>query len=380
MDNFYTICITSAFGIEAVVKRELFKLGYGNVPAENGTFTFKGSSLDVARCNMFLRSADRVYVKLSTFDCTTFDELFDGVEAIDWGEFLSVDGQYIVNGKCVNSTLYGISACQSIIKKAIIVKLSKKYRIKTFSENAERYKIVFSIVNDVATIYLDTSGDGLHKRGYRDIVGSASIKETLAAAIIQLSVYNPDKDFADPFCGSGTFPIEAALYATRRAPGLNRRFDYQDWKTFDNTVRAKAQEEAENLIRRDIKPKISGFDIDRKAIQQSIRHAEKAGVRDLIHFQCADQKTFSSSRPYGVMCTNPPYGERLLNDKEVYALMKDFSKTFNSLKDWNLYLITAFADFEKAFGKKADKNRKLFNGKIECRLYQYQGKKPNKND
>ena len=376
--NDYLICVTAAFGVEGVVKRELYKLGYGDIPAVNGTFEFHGSALDVARCNMFLRSAERVFIKLAEFPCATFDELFDGVSSIEWGDLLSVDGQYVVNGKCVNSVIFGISACQSIIKKAIIVKLSKKYHIAKFNESAERYKINFSIVNDIATIYLDTSGDGLHKRGYRDIVGEASIKETLAAAIIQLSVYNQDKDFADVFCGSGTFPIEAALYATKRAPGMNRKFDYEFWKTFP-TVRNLAQQEAEDLIRRDVNPRIFGFDIDKRAIKQSIHHAEQAGVRELIHFQCADQSSFSSRKPYGVMCTNPPYGERLSNDKEVYTLMRSFSNTFNSLADWNLYLITAFSDFEKAFGKKADKNRKLFNGRIECRLYQYQGKKP-KND
>ncbi|MBQ7653196.1 MAG: class I SAM-dependent RNA methyltransferase [Clostridia bacterium] len=375
--NDYKIIVTSAFGIESVVKRELYKLGYGDVPAVNGTFEFSGSALDVARCNMFLRSADRVMIKLAEFECKDFDTLFDNVNKIEWGDYLSIDGQFIVNGKCVDSTLFGVSACQSIIKKAIIVKLTKKYNVRTFSESAERYKINFAIINDVCSIYLDTSGDGLHKRGYRDIVGEASIKETLAAAIIQLSVYNQDKDFADLFCGSGTFPIEAALYATRRAPGMNRKFDYEFWQSFPN-VRDKAQEEADEMVRRDIKPRIFGFDIDKRAIQQSIRHAEQAGVRDLIHFQCADQKDFSSRKAYGVICTNPPYGERLSNEKEVFELMKSLSVTYSNLQDWSLYLITSFQDLEKAFGRKADKNRKLFNGRIECRLYQFLGRKPNK--
>lgn len=377
----YNICVTTAFGIEGVTKRELMKLGYENIPAKNGMFSFFGTETDIARCNMFLRTAERVYIKLAEFPCTTFDELFDNIAKIDWNNYIDFSGSVIVNGKCVNSVIYGISACQSIVKKAIVVALCKGKKTNILPENGERYKVEFAIVDDVASIYLDTSGMGLHKRGYRELVGEASIKETLASAIIQLSVYNPEKEFADPFCGSGTLPIEACLYALNIAPGINREFDFVSWKTFGDKGYKNAYEEAKDLERRDKNVKISGFDIDPSAIKLSIHHAEKAGVREYIHFQQRNALDFSSRKSYGVICTNPPYGERLSNEKDVAKLMKDFSHTFYNLSDWSLYLITALPNFEYAFGKKADKNRKLYNGKIECRLYQYLGKKPpKKND
>ncbi len=372
----YNICVTCAFGIESTTKRELEKLGYINIPANKGMFCFEGNEYDVARCNMFLRTAERVYIKLAEFPCITFDDLFDGVNKIHWNEYIHPNGQIIVNGKCVKSTIYGISASQSIIKKAIVVSMMKSYGVRTLSESAERYKVEFAIINDVATIYLDTSGSGLHKRGYRDLVGAASIKETLAAAILELSVFNADKEFADPFCGSGTFPIEAAMYALNIAPGKNREFDYTSWKTFNSKAYSLSKEEAQDTEIKDKKLKISGYDIDKNAVKLSVHHAEKAGVRSYIHFQNGNALDISSHKSYGVICTNPPYGERLSNEKEVAKLMGDFSKTFNKLNEWSLYLITALPGFEYAFGKKADKNRKLFNGKIECRLYQYMGAKP----
>lgn len=377
----YNICVTTAFGIESVTKRELMKLGYENIPAKNGMFSFYGSETDVARCNMFLRTAERVYIKLAEFPCTTFDELFDNTVKIDWNNYVDFSGSVVVNGKCVNSVIYGLSACQSIIKKAIVVGMCRGKKTNILPENGERYKVEFAIVDDVASIYLDTSGIGLHKRGYRELVGEASIKETLASAIIQLSVYNPDKEFADPFCGSGTLPIEACLYALNIAPGINRQFDFALWKTFDDKAYKLAFEEAKDLEKRDKNVKISGFDIDPNAVKLAIHHSEKAGVREYIHFQQRNALDFSSHKSYGVICTNPPYGERLSNEKDVAKLMNDFSKTFYRLNDWSLYLITALPNFEFAFGKKADKNRKLYNGKIECRLYQYLGKKPpKKND
>lgn len=376
----YNICVTCAFGIEGITKRELEKLGYLKVPANNGMFCFEGNEYDIARCNMFLRTAERVYIKLAEFPCTTFDELFDGVNKIRWSEYISKDGEVIVNGKCVKSTIYGISASQSIIKKAIVVSLTKSYGLKNLAETAERYKVEFAIVNDIATIYLDTSGTGLHKRGYRKLVGAASIKETLAAAILELSVFNADKEFCDPFCGSGTFPIEAAMYARNIAPGKNRQFDYTLWKSFNEKAYPLAKEEAVDTEIKDKKLKISGYDIDKNAIKLSMHHAEKAGVREYIHFQTGNALDFSSHKSYGVICTNPPYGERLSNEKEVAKLMGQFAKTYAKLNEWSLYLITALPGFEYAFGKKADKNRKLFNGKIECRLYQYMGAKPPKKE
>lgn len=377
----YNICVTTAFGIEGITKRELAKLGKENIPAKNGMFSFYGNEFDVAKCNMFLRTAERVYIKLSEFPCTTFDQLFEGTAKIQWSEYINFEGQILVNGKCVNSIIYGISASQAIIKKAIVVSLTKSKGIKILPETAERYKVEFSIIDDVCSIYLDTSGLGLHKRGYRDLVGEASIKETLAAAILELSVFNKDKEFADPFCGSGTFPIEACLYANNIAPGINRSFDFAYWKVFNKDAYNVTLEQAKDEIKINKNIRIAGYDIDKNAIKLAMHHAEKAGVREYIHFQCRNALDFSSHRSYGVICTNPPYGERLSNEKEVSALMKAFAETFEKLPDWSLYLITSLPGFEYAFGKKADKNRKLFNGKIECRLYQYLGKKPpKKND
>lgn len=376
----YNICVTCAFGIEAITKRELERLGYLNIPAKNGMFCFEGNEYDVARCNMFLRTAERVYIKLTEFACSSFDELFDGVGKIHWTEYISKNGQVIVNGKCVKSTIYGVSASQSIIKKAIVVSMMKSYGLRTLSESEERYKVEFAIVDNIASIFLDTSGSGLHKRGYRDLVGSASIKETLAAAILELSVFNADKEFADPFCGSGTFPIEAVMYALNIAPGKNREFDFSKWQTFNEKALSLAKAEALDTEIRDKKLKISGYDIDKNAIKLAIHHAEKAGVREHIHFQNGNALDFSSRKSYGVICTNPPYGERLSNEKEVAKLMGQFANTFYKLNEWSLYLITALPSFEYAFGKKADKNRKLYNGKIECRLYQYMGAKPPKKE
>lgn len=376
-DNFY-LCASTAFGIEAVTKRELFALGIDDALGKNGMLYFKGTQNDIARCNMFLRSAERVFILIGSFPCASFDELFEGVNNINWADYLPQDAKIIVNGKCVNSVLYGVSACQSIAKKAIVVKMKKSYNTPTVPESGNEYRINFAIVNDIAEITIDTSGKGLHKRGYRDLVGDAAIKETLAAAIILLSVWNPERAFIDPFCGSGTFPIEAALIGHNIAPGINRSFAYDAWDNFDTKIKKEVREEAKDKEKRDASLRISGVDIDGAAIKLALHHAERAGVKQSIHFQKDDMRNISSRYKYGVIATNPPYGERLMAEKEVASLMKDFSKTFNSLDDWSLYLITSFGEFERYFGKRADKNRKLYNGKLQCRLYQYLGAKPPK--
>ncbi len=372
----YLISVTAASGVEAVTKRELFQLGIQNAPAINGRLSFEGTALDVARCNIFLRTADRVYVEVGRFPCHSFDELFDGVNQLNWKSFITQDGSFPVNGKCVNSVLFGVSACQSIIKKAIVVNLKKSYHTLELKEDGAEYKVEFTIINDIAVLYLDTSGTALHKRGYRDLVGAAPMKETLAAAIVLLSVWRYNRPFIDPFCGSGTLAIEAALIGLDRAPGLNRSFAYEWWENFDQGAKEEARAQAKSLVKKDRELQIFGFDIDKDAVKLAQHHAKNAGVSDYIHFQCMDMREVKNSRPYGVVVTNPPYGERLMGEKELQALYKDFSKVFKALPDWSLFLITAYGEFERYFGKNADRTRKLYNGDLECRLYQYLGKKP----
>ncbi|NCA66978.1 MAG: class I SAM-dependent RNA methyltransferase [Clostridia bacterium] len=372
----FEICVSTAFGIEAVTKRELNGLGILEAPARDGMLYFRGNHNDIARCNMFLRSAERVYIIVDTFPCASFDELYEGVFALDWMEFLPRNAKIIVNGKCVNSVLYGVSACQSIMKKAIVVKMKKSYCMATVEEDGNEYKVNFAIVDNIATITIDTSGKGLHKRGYRDLVGEAAIKETLAAAIIQLSIWNPDRVLLDPFCGSGTIPIEAALIGHNIAPGNMREFSYEKWDNFDKKIIEYARQEAKDLIKMDKSLRISAFDIDGEAIKLAERHAKRAGVNESIHFQKMDMRKVESRYKYGVIITNPPYGERLMEEREVANLMKDFSKMFYTLDNWSLYLITSFGEFERYFGRHADKNRKLYNGTLQCRLYQYLGEKP----
>ncbi|MBR2984076.1 MAG: class I SAM-dependent RNA methyltransferase [Clostridia bacterium] len=372
----YKISVTTASGVEAVTKRELRDLGIENAPAISGRLSFEGTALDVARCNMFLRTADRVYIEVGRFPCTNFDQLFEGVSKLDWKSFLPVDASFPVNGKCVGSVLYGVSACQSIIKKSIVVALKKAYRVAEILEDGSEYRIEFTIIKDEAVLYIDTSGSPLHKRGYRNLVGAAPMKETLAAAIILLSVWRYNRPFIDPFCGSGTLAIEAAMIGLDKAPGLCRTFAYEWWDNFPQEAKDKARSEAKERVKKDRTLQISAFDIDKNAIRLAEHHAKNAGVYEYIHFQCMDMREVKSSKAYGVVITNPPYGERLLSEKELRLLYQDFQKVYKNLPDWSLFLITAYGDFESVFGKKADRTRKLYNGDLECRLYQYLGKKP----
>lgn len=370
------ISVSSASGVEAVTKRELYKLGYGDVPSIGGRMTFDGDEKDVCACNLFLRTANRVFIELSAFKVRSFDDLFDGVSDIAWENILPADGQIVVTAKCVESTIHAVSATQSVCKKAICERLLKSY--KTLSESGERYKIEISIVKDYATVYLDTSGSGLHRRGYRGLVGEAPLKETLAAAIILLSVWNPSRPFVDLFCGSGTLPIEAALIAKNIPSGGNRDFDFLHWKKFDSSAFAPMKEEAYKNIKSE-KLQIAGFDIDEQQLKLARKHAELAGVAEDIHFQKADVSEFSSKKRYGVLFCNPPYGERLSDRKEIEKLMRAYGKVYASLPDWSAYTITPVTDFERLFGKKATKKRKLYNGSIECCLYAMLGNPPMRN-
>lgn len=377
-DGKLNIEVAVASGIEAVVKRELLRLGYEPSGANLGRIEFEGTFEDVLRANVFLRSANRVRIVLSKFKAETFDELFDGIFAMRWQDVLTKDAKIVVDAKSVKSKLFALSAVQSIVKKAIISKLSTVYNC-SFNESGAAYCIEAAIVDDVVTVTLDTSGEGLHKRGYRTYLGDAPIRETLAAAMIQLSVWNPDRPLIDPFCGSGTIPVEASLIGLDIAPGMNRNFACEQFANAPK-VREKVQEEALQRIKRDRQLHISGFDINKDAIKLAFKHAERAGVKDNIHFQVQDMRDLSSKYAHGVIITNPPYGERLMKEDELKALYRDFGKVTAKLDEWCVYAITSYRAFEKYFGRRADKVRKLYNSELECNFYQYLASPPPKKD
>ena len=374
------ICVNSASGVEAVTKREIYKLlGIENLAAINGRIVFDGEIEEVALCNLYLRTANRVEIVVGEFAADNFDSLFDGIKDIEWEKYIPSDGKIIVNAKSQLSKIFAISATQSIVKKAICERLIGVYGGQ-LPETGARYKIEAAINKDFVTVTLDSSGEGLHRRGYRGLVGEAPLKETLASALIQLSVYNPDKRLVDLFCGSGTIPIEACLIAKNIPSGLYRDFDFAKWSAKNRELLLKLKEKAESEIKWEKEISISGFDIDEKQIRLARRHAKEAGVGDFIHFQRADVADFSSHYPYGIIISNPPYGERLSDRKELEKLYKTYGQVYSSLKDWSAYTLTSVTDFEKLFGKKADKKRKLYNGKLECFYYSVMGAKPPKNE
>lgn len=373
------ICVTSASGIEAVTKRELYKIiGKEDLSAINGRIKFEGDESDVAKCNLNLRTGNRVEIVLGGFKAETFDDLFEGIKAIPFEEYICRDGKIIVNAKSVQSKLFAYSAIQSVSKKAICERLCKKYGVNELNESGARYKIEVAALKDYVTVTLDTSGDGLHRRGYRGLVGEAPLKETLAAALVELSVWNKSRPLADLFCGTGTIPIEACMIALNIPAGLNRGFDFQNWKCFDKKIFDRAAEEAKANIVTDADLRIGGFDIDDKQLKLARKHAELAGVDKYIHFQRADMRDFSSRFSHGVIISNPPYGERLSYRKEVEKLYRDYGKKVASLDDWCAYTLTPVDDFERLFGKKADKKRKIYNGKIECCYYSHLAPPPKK--
>lgn len=367
---------TAAFGVESVVARELKHLGYGETYTENGKIFFDGDLEAICRANIWLRSSERVYILMGEFNATTFTELFDGTISIPWEDWLPKDAEFPVTGSCVKSTLMSISDCQSIIKKAIVERLKKVYRLETFPETGPRYHIDFSITKDKVLIALDTTGAGLHKRGYRSLGYEAPIKETLAAALLMISRWSPGRPLIDPFCGSGTIPVEAALMTINKAPGIDREFDSQEWPSIPKKLWYDVLNEARDLIKPVNEITIQGFDINPEAISMAKYHARQAGVSDIIHFQVRDGREISSRAKYGFIVTNPPYGQRLGEKKENRLLYREMGKSFRKLPTWSYYIISADPEFEKHFGRKADKNRKLFNGGLLCYYYQYFGPKP----
>lgn len=367
---------TATFGIEAVVGRELARLGYEDQFTENGRVTFHGDEEAVCRTNLWLRSADRVLVKMGEFKALTFDELFEGTKALPWDQWIPGDAEFPVDGKSVDSRLSSVPDCQAIVKKAIVEKLKQKYKRQWFEETGPLYRIEVGLLKDTATLTLDTTGPGLHKRGYRKLVSGAPLKETLAAAMIMISRWNPDRILIDPFCGSGTIPVEAAMIGRNMAPGANRKFSAEDWGNIPPQLWKKAREEAGDLVRKDRELRIQGSDIDNDVMSLARYHAKQAGVENDIHLQRMPAADIASRYKYGFIICNPPYGERLGELKEVEALYRQMGSVFKTLDTWSYYILTSHPKFEALFGRRADKKRKLYNGRLMCNYYQFYGPPP----
>lgn len=369
---------TSAFGIEAVVGRELSWLGYSDQQVENGRVTFAGDEAAICRANIWLRSADRVLLKMGEFKALTFDELFEGTKALPWDEWLPENAQFPVDGKSVDSKLSSVPDCQAIVKKAIVEKLKLKYKKQWFDENGPLYRIEVGLLKDIATLTVDTTGPGLHKRGYRTLNTGAPLKETLAAALLMISRWKPDRALIDPFCGSGTIPVEAALIAGNIAPGAKRSFSAEGWQQTPAGLWSKAREEAGDKARKVPDLRIQGSDIDDEAISLARYHATQAGVSQDIHLQRLPVADISSRYKYGFIVCNPPYGERLGEMSEVERLYKELGGIFKDFETWSFYVITSHPRFEALVGRRADKKRKLYNGRIQCNYYQFYGPPPPK--
>jgi len=372
----FNLIATATFGLEAVVGNELKALGFENVVVENGRALFTGNEKDICKANMWLRSADRVFIKVAEFKATSFESLFNSVNEIPWELYLPADAEFPVNAKSVKSKLFSLSDIQRISKKAISKRLGTLYNKEWLPETGAKYPLLVGILNDTVTVSIDTSGVGLHKRGYREKGHNAPLKETLAAALIMISRWQSKIPLIDPLCGTGTIAIEAALIARNIAPGLSRSFAFESWPLIPDDIYKAVKKEAYELMDNETTLQIEAYDIDPMAIKIARHNAEIAGVEDDIHFQVRDVKELSSNKMYGYVITNPPYGERLNELEEVEALTKIMGQRFEILDTWSKYVFTAFEDFEKFLNKKATKNRKLYNGKLRCYYYQYFGPRP----
>lgn len=366
------------FGLEAVMKREILDLGYEIQSVEDGKVTFTGDAQAVAEANVFLRTTERVLIQVGKAKAETWDELFEAVKAMPWERFIPKDGKFwVAKANSVKSKLFSPSDIQSIIKKAIVERLKKIYHMEWFPEDGASYPIRVSILKDIVTIGLDTSGVSLHKRGYRQLTAKAPITETLAAALLMLTPWHSDRILVDPFCGSGTFPIEAAMMAADIAPGMNRNFLAEDWKhVIPRKCWYDAMDEAKERVRQDVETDIQGFDIDGDVIKAARENAKLAGVDHLIHLQQRPVSALSHPKKYGFIVTNPPYGERLEEKTALPELYQTLGARYQALDSWSMYLITGYEDAQRWLGRKADKNRKIYNGMLKTYFYQYQGPKP----
>ena len=368
------------FGLEAVLKREIYDLGYEITQVEDGRVTFEGDAEAICRSNVFLRTAERVLLLVGRFHATTFDELFEGVKALPWEDYIPKDGKFWVKkASSIKSKLFSPSDIQSIVKKAMVERLKSKYRMEWFPENGATYPVRVFLLKDEVMVTLDTSGESLHKRGYRTMTSKAPLTETLAAALIMLTPWRGDRIFVDPFCGSGTFPIEAAMMAANIAPGMNREFMAEQWTNLiDRKLWYDTVEEAEELVDTSVSVDIQGYDIDGEVVKAARENAKRAGVEEMIHFQQRPVRELHHPKKYGFVVTNPPYGERLEEKEALPELYSQIGEAYRNLDSWSMYLITSYEDAEKYIGRKADKNRKIYNGMLKTYFYQFMGPKPPK--
>ena len=366
------------FGLEAVLKKEILDLGYEISLVEDGRVTFIGDDEAICRANVFLRTAERVLLKAGSFKAETFEELFQGTRNIPWEDFIPEDGKFwVAKASSIKSKLFSPSDIQSIMKKAMVERLKNRYGVTWFPENGASYPLRVFLYKDMVTVGIDTSGESLHKRGYRTLTSKAPITETLAAALILLTPWNRDRILVDPFCGSGTFPIEAAMMAANMAPGMNRSFLAEEWR---NVIKRKcwyeAMDEAGDLVEEDVQVDIQGYDVDGDIVKAARSNAQSAGVDHMIHFQQRPVSALSHPKKYGFIISNPPYGERIEEKENLPALYKEIGERFAALDAWSMYLITSYEDVEKYMGRKADKNRKIYNGMMKTYFYQFLGPKP----
>lgn len=366
----YEFAVPCLFGLEALVGDELKRMDMEDVRVENGRVLFRGAERALVRANLRLRTGERVLLKLGEFPAKTFDQLFEGVKGLPWEQFIPADGAFPVKGHSLDSALHSVPDCQSIVKKAVVERLKQKYKISWFQETGVKYQIQFVLMKDAASLYLDTTGPGLHKRGYRAVGVTAPLRETLAAGIVQLARFRGREAFRDPFCGSGTIAIEAALTALNRAPGLNRSFEARRWAWLPQNLWELEAEEARSK-EFDRAYDIWGGDIDPSAVETARNNAKKAGVEKYVRFDTSDARKFCSDAPGTLIVTNPPYGERLLDTRAAAELYRDFGRVCAGQKDWKLYILSAHPDFEREFGRRAVKKRKLYNGMLKCDLFMY---------
>lgn len=380
MNNLYELVCPCHFGLEAVLKREIYDLGYDITRVDNGRVYFEGDDEAVARANINLRTAERVMICVGEFKAVTFTELFDRIAELEWERFIPKDGKFwVTKASSVNSKLFSTSDIQSIVKKAVVTRLGKKYGISYFEETGSEYPIKINILKDNVSVCIDTTGVALHKRGYRVASGDAPISETLAASIIKLTPWRGDRILIDPFVGSGTIIIEAAMMAANIAPGMHRNFTSRTWSNLiSQSIWNDVLEEANDAIDTNVETHLQGYDIDAKVLKIARDNAARAGVSDLVHFQNRDVSELSHAKKYGFIITNPPYGERLEEKEALPKLYGELGSAFGKLEDWSAYVITPYEEIEKDFNRKATKKRKLYNGMIKTYLYSFEGKKPPK--
>lgn len=382
MQNRLELIAPCHFGLEAVLKREIYDLGYEIIAVEDGRVTFEGDAEAICRANIFLRTTERILLKVGSFHAETFDELFEGIKALPWEDYIPEKGRFWVKkASSIKSKLFSPSDIQSIVKKAMVERLKQKYHVGWFEETGADYPVRIFLLKDEVTVTIDTSGESLHKRGYRTLSSKAPITETLAASLILLTPWKKDRGLVDPFCGSGTFPIEAAMLAANIAPGMNREFLAEQWTNLiPRQLWYDAVTEARELVDTDITVDIQGYDLDGEVVRAARENARRAGVDKLIHFQQRAVADLHHPKKYGFIITNPPYGERLEEKAALPELYTQIGQAYAGLDSWSMYLITSYEDAPKYIGRKPDKNRKIYNGMLKTYYYQFLGPKPPKRD